>query len=131
MAIHAVFEINVNRRCPVNTIVRQMNPLRDLFRNNRIDTVSNGLRGQFAALEMKIMEVRQCNPSPDPAVYIEFESLWHLTRVTAWESGQCDAEILRTADGNQVAYLHKQVESEGAYLGAVMKAARRMEADTN
>ncbi len=106
-----------------------MRPLYDLVRNARIDAVVTKLRAQLASTGISITEAKQCGTSPDPAVFIEFEGPRHLTRVTAWESGRCDAEVLRIADCGQVAYLHQQIESEDAYMGVIMEALRRMEAD--
>ena len=48
----------------------------------------------------------------NPAVYAGIDSRLHMARITVWESGFCDTEILNIETGHQVSWNHAELASK-------------------
>jgi hypothetical protein len=109
----------------------QTRPLQDLVSDGRIHVVADELRELLEKCDAYVVEAKQCEPTDNPAVYIDFKDPEYWARITAWESGHCDSEILRISDGHQVSWLHQQVTSEDEYVAAVKSTLSKMRIDSS
>jgi hypothetical protein len=73
-----------------------MPPLSDLISGRGFERYQPGLRSRFGANRFRY-EVTYCEPTDNPAVRIDLDSAVHIGRMTAWESGECDLEVLDIA----------------------------------
>ncbi|NEU77918.1 hypothetical protein [Nostoc sp. UIC 10630] len=111
-----------------------LNPLTHLISERGFDRFQSGLRSRFAAYRLKYT-LTYCKSSENPAMCLDFESLLHLGRVTVWESGACEMDILEISTGNNVFYESHQFNNEKqfhqTYLRLVifMRDMLRLESD--
>lgn len=92
-----------------------MQPLSALIRQRGFDRYQVGLRARFAAYRLRY-QLTYCEPADDAAMRLEFESALHLGRVTAWESGNCDLEVIEIESGETVLWEHHQFTSEPEFF---------------
>ena len=90
---------------------RSMEPLTDLITGRGFDRYQDGLRSRFAAYRLDY-ELTYCTPTDNPAMRLDFQSPLHVGRVTVWESGACDMEVLDVATGDMVFYEHHELAAE-------------------
>ena len=86
-------------------------PLSHLISERGFDRFQSGLMSRFAAYQIEY-ELTYSESSDNPSMRLDFDSLWHLGRVTVWESGHCDMEILKISSGKTVFYEHHQLKSD-------------------
>ena len=89
-------------------------PLASLISDKGFNQYQRGLRSRFRAYGL-IYELTYCEVSDDSAMRLDFESLFHIGRVTVWESGKCDLEILKVPGGSTVFSEHHRLQSENEF----------------
>lgn len=92
-----------------------MKPLSNLIRQRGFDRYQSGLRSRFAAYRFQY-QLTYCELTDDAAMRLEFESALHLGRVTAWESGSCDLEVIEIHSGATVIQEHYQFTHEREFF---------------
>ncbi|MBD2603586.1 hypothetical protein H6G81_03340 [Scytonema hofmannii FACHB-248] len=88
-----------------------LNPLTQLILERGFDRFQSGLRSRFAAYRLEYT-LTYCEPSDNSAMRLDFESSLHLGRVTVWESGACEMDILEISTGNNVFYESHQFNNK-------------------
>lgn len=86
-------------------------PLKNLISGRNFDRFQPGLESRFAAYGLQYA-LTYCEPSDNSAMRLDFETMKLLGRVTVWESGHCDMEVLSIDNGECVFYEHHQFISE-------------------
>ncbi|MEH2262425.1 immunity protein TriTu family protein [Nostoc sp.] len=88
-----------------------LDPLTQLISERGFDRFQPGLRSRFAAYRLGYT-LTYCEPTDNSAMRLDFESSLHLGRVTVWESGACEMDILEISTGNNVFYESHQFKNE-------------------
>jgi hypothetical protein len=86
-------------------------PLAKLISGRNFERFQDSLKSRFAAYHLKY-ELTYCEPSDNSAMRLDFESLRLLGRVTIWESGHCEMEVIDIISSENVFYEHHQFTSE-------------------
>ncbi|MGI4789784.1 MAG: immunity protein TriTu family protein [Janthinobacterium lividum] len=86
-------------------------PLAKLISGRGFDQFQGGLRSRFGTYGLWY-KLTYCEPTDNSAMRLDFESRIHIERVTVWESGECDLEVLEIANGATVFAEHHKVENE-------------------
>jgi hypothetical protein len=86
-------------------------PLRNLISGHGFDRFQSGLASRFAAYRLKYL-LTYCEPSDNSGMRLDFETRRLLGRITVWESGQCDMEVVNIESGDCVFYEHHQFSTE-------------------
>jgi hypothetical protein len=89
-------------------------PLAELIYGRGFDQFQQGLAARFRAYRLDY-KLAYCKPTDNTAMCLDFESPIHLGRITAWESGECDIEVLEAASGETVLFEHHQASNEGEF----------------
>ncbi|MEH2377588.1 MAG: hypothetical protein V7K27_01600 [Nostoc sp.] len=111
-----------------------LNPLTKLISERGFDRFQSGLRSRFAAYRLEYT-LTYCEPSDNSAMRLDFDSSLHLGRVTVWESGACEMDILEISTGNNVFYESHQFNNENEFhrtyprLVIVMRDILRLKSD--
>ncbi|MEM6349369.1 MAG: hypothetical protein AAF766_01270 [Cyanobacteria bacterium P01_D01_bin.14] len=95
-------------------------PLSELISGRKFNNFQQDLESRFAAYRLKyeLIYSESCN---DPSMRLNFESQWHLGKVTVRESGNCDMEVIEIASGENVFYEHHQMKSDLEFHRAYSK----------
>jgi hypothetical protein len=94
-------------------------PLAALISGRGFDKYRPGLAARFKAFGLGY-ELTYCEPTDNPAMRLDFESPIHLGRITAWESGECNLEVLEISTGKTVLQDH-QLSNEGEFHSILPK----------
>ncbi|MHC5728836.1 MAG: immunity protein TriTu family protein [Nostoc sp.] len=86
-------------------------PLTNLISGRNFDRFQPGLESRFAAYRLEYVLI-YCEISDNPAMRLDFETSKLLGRVTVWESGDCDMEVIDIASGEYVFLEHHQFSNE-------------------
>lgn len=89
-------------------------PLAALISGRRFDNFQPGLTSRFRAYRLGYA-LTYCEPTDNSAMRLDLESPLHLGRVTAWESGACELEVLEISSGKVVFLEHHQLNSENEF----------------
>jgi len=89
-------------------------PLTALVSGRRFDKYQPGLTARFKRFRLGY-ELTYCEPTDNPAMRLDFESPVQLGRVTVWESGACELEVLDILSGRAVLQEHHQLSSEEVF----------------
>ncbi|QMS90316.1 hypothetical protein HUN01_23035 [Nostoc edaphicum CCNP1411] len=88
-----------------------LNPLTQLISERGFNRFQSPLRSRFAAYRLEYT-LTYCEPTDNSAMRLDFESSLHLGRITVWESGACEMDILEISTGNNVFYESHQLNNE-------------------
>jgi len=97
-----------------------MKPLGELISGRGFDEFQPGLTARFKAYGFAY-QLTYCEPSDDTAMRLDFDSPLHLGRVTAWESGACDLEVVEISTGRIVFSEHHQLNSDREFHSILPK----------
>ena len=86
-------------------------PLKNLISGRGFDRFQSGLKSRFSAYRMQY-SLTYCKPSDNSAMRLDFETMKLLGRVTVWESGHCDMEVIDVESGDFVFYEHHKFSDE-------------------
>ena len=92
----------------------QSDPLTDLIRNRSFDRFQDGLKARFAAYQF-IYELTYGEHTDNSAMYLDFEDKNLMGRMTVWESGFCDLEVIEIETAKQIFWRHYQLHDERAF----------------
>lgn len=92
----------------------QSYPLSELIRNRSFDRYQDGLESRFAAYKFKY-QLTYCEPSDNSALRIDFGYKNQEGRMTVWETGECDLEVLDSKAGQNVLWKHYQLKNEDEF----------------
>jgi hypothetical protein len=84
-------------------------PLKSLISGRNFDRFQPALESHFAAWRYTLT---YCEPSDDSAMRLDFETIKFLGRVTVWESGHCEMEVIDIDSGDYVLCEHHQFSNE-------------------
>ena len=76
-------------------------PFSKLITGRDFDQYQPSLQSRFLAYNFKY-NLTYCQPTDNPALRIDLESQLHLGRITLWESGACEMEVLDIETGQTV-----------------------------
>lgn len=97
-----------------------MNPLAELISGHGFDRFQPGLNARFKGYGF-VYNLTYCEPTEDPTMRLDFESPLHFGRVTAWESGACDLEVIEIQTGKVVFFEHHELSSESEFHNILPK----------
>jgi hypothetical protein len=86
-------------------------PLKNLISGGGFDRFQPGLESRFAAYRLQYALTYR-KPSDNSAMRLNFETMNLSGRVTVWESGHCDMEVIDVESGDSVFYEHHQFSNE-------------------
>jgi hypothetical protein len=86
-------------------------PLKNLISGRGFDRFQSGLESRFATYRLQYT-LTYCEPSNNSAMRLDFETIKLLGRVTVWESGHCEMEVIDVVSGDDVFYEHHQFSNE-------------------
>lgn len=86
-------------------------PLANLISGRNFDQFQPGLESRFAAYQLQYA-LTYCETTNNPAMCLDFENSKYLGRVTVWESGHCDMEVIDIGSGKNVFLEHHQFSDE-------------------
>ena len=89
--------------------------LHDLISGRGFDAYQAGLRARFRAMALGYT-LTYCEPTDNPAMRLDFETSDQVGRVTVWESGACEMEVLNTASSETVFCEHHDFLGEQQFL---------------
>ena len=86
-------------------------PLKNLISGRNFDRFQTGLESRFAAYRLQYA-LTYCELSDNSAMCLDFETMKLLGRVTVWESGHCDMDVIEIDSGENVFREHHQFSNE-------------------
>jgi hypothetical protein len=86
-------------------------PLKNLISGGGFNRFQPGLESRFGAYRLRYV-LTYCEPTDNSAMRLDFETMKLLGRVTVWESGECDMEIVNIDSGEYVFREHHQFNNE-------------------
>ena len=86
-------------------------PLKNLISEHKFDRYQSGLESRFAAYGLWYA-LTYCELSDNPAMRLDFETSRLLGRVTVWESGHCDMEVIDIISSEYTFREHHQFSNE-------------------
>ena len=89
----------------------QSYPLSELIRNRAFNLYQDGLESRFGAYKFQY-QLTYCESSENPAMRIDFGYKNQEGRMTVWETGECDLEVLNSVTGQSVLWKHYQLKNE-------------------
>jgi hypothetical protein len=92
----------------------QTYPLSNFIRNRLFDRYQDGLESRFAAYKFKY-QLTYCEPSNNSAMNLDFEYKKPAGRMTVWESGECDLEVMEMETNKSILWKHYQLSDEKAF----------------
>ena len=87
------------------------NPLTELISRRGFDRYQPDLISRFRAYGISY-ELTYGRSTEKSAMWLDFEDHIHDARITVWESGECELEVLETATGTIVKQEHHQLKNE-------------------
>lgn len=89
----------------------QTQPLSELIRNRGFDRYQGGLDSRFRAYKFEY-QLTYGEPSDNSAMYVDFAYQNQQGRMTVWESGECDLEVLDSQTGQNILCKHYELKEE-------------------
>lgn len=86
-------------------------PLKNLISGRNFDRFQPSLELRFTAYQLQYV-LTYCEPSDNSAMRLDFETKKLIGRVTVWESGHCEMEVINIKSGKQAFYEHHQCNNE-------------------
>jgi hypothetical protein len=86
-------------------------PLKNLISGRGFDRFQPALESRFAAYRLQYA-LTYFTPSDNSAMCLDFETTKLLGRVTVWESGLCEMELIDSESGNYVFHENHQFSNE-------------------
>jgi hypothetical protein len=83
--------------------------LSNLIRERGFDRFQDGLKARFYAYQY---ELTYGEITSNSGMWIDFENSTQMGRMTVWESGECDIEVLNSESGKQLFWKHYELPDE-------------------
>ncbi|MEO6473605.1 hypothetical protein [Luteolibacter sp.] len=103
----------------------------DLISGRGFDSYQSGLVARFKAHRIDY-SVTYGAPSPKSAMWLDFETDDAIGRVTLWESGECDMEVLDATTGGDLLREHYEFKTTEEFFATYPKVPlllRKMRGD--
>lgn len=87
----------------------------ELISGRKFDLYQDGLRSRWRSWRIEY-HLTYGDPTPKPALWMDFTTDEALARVTLWESGECDMEVLDAESGTDLLREHHEFSSSAEFF---------------
>ncbi len=73
-----------------------------------------------------VFSFSEVTKTDDPAQFVDLDTEKHMARLTLWESGNCDFEMIENETPKQIVYDHQLINSEMQLSSFLTKAFSKL-----